>query len=112
MRERKISLPHKEYVFHIIKDEKSVFIRERNKPHRKVVPRLDLVKHDGFDWGKDNIGARQLAVSLLADALDNDDVALNLCEEFSNAVIAKMPHKPRKIKAEAIRSWAHWRNND
>ena len=104
--------PHKEYVFHVGGNEKSVFIRERNKPHRRVKPRTDLVKHDRFDWGRNNIGARQLAVSLLADALGNDDVALDLCEEFSSAVIARLPHKPRKIKAEAIRAWVHWRDND
>jgi hypothetical protein len=59
-------------------------------------PRFDLRKHSstGFGWGEGGAGsAQQLALALLADALQNDARALNVHQAFSRRVIPLFPER-------------------
>src|SRR6185437_10265213 len=52
--------------------------------------RLDLVNHspDGFAWGYGGSGPSQLALALLADALEDDKLALSYYQTFKWEKIA------------------------
>ena len=54
--------------------------------------RLDLTNHSptGFEWGYLGSGPAQLALALLAHALDDDDRALALHQTFKRRVIAPL----------------------
>jgi hypothetical protein len=56
-------------------------------------PRLDLARHspDGFEWGYHGSGPAQLALAILADALNNDRRALSLYQQFKREAIAVQP---------------------
>jgi len=61
-------------------------------PLRELRPRFDLRNHspDGFNWGYGGSGPSQLALALLADALDSDKVALELYQQFKWAVVCRL----------------------
>ena len=76
-------------------------------------PRLDLWNHSptGFDWGYEGSGPAQLALALLADAL-NDTIALQLHQRFKREVVARLPRSAWKtwtIRELEIRRWYHQR---
>jgi len=54
-------------------------------------PRYDLRKHSptGFEFGYEGSGPAQLALALVADALDNDDRALRCYQGFKRRVVAQ-----------------------
>lgn len=55
-------------------------------------PRHYLRKHaDGFEWGSTKWGAFQLALALCADALDDDERALEIYRHFVRHPIAGWP---------------------
>jgi hypothetical protein len=56
-------------------------------------PRLDLDNHSptGFEWGYPGSGPAQLALAILADALENDIKAVRLHQSFKFRVIANLP---------------------
>jgi hypothetical protein len=60
-------------------------------------PRVDLLKHSaGFGWGgaDSNAGpAHQLALALLADALQNDARALRVHHNFNSRVVPLFPKR-------------------
>ena len=60
-------------------------------------PRIDLRKHStGFAWGgtDGNAGtSQQLALALLADALQNDALALRVHDDFSSRVVPLFPKR-------------------
>lgn len=61
------------------------------KDHKRALPlRLDLMNHSptGFEWGYNGSGPAQLALAILADALDDDKEALALYQLFKDTVIA------------------------
>lgn len=62
---------------------------------RPLDPRFDLHKHspDGFAWDKGDAGPAQLALALLADALQNDARALQLHHRFNRRVVAILPKR-------------------
>jgi hypothetical protein len=67
--------------------------------------RLDLFKHSptDFSWGYGGNGSAQLALALLADALGDDDRALQLHQDFKFKVVACWPEGERWwITAEQI----------
>jgi hypothetical protein len=67
--------------------------------------RLDLFNHSptGFSWGYGGSGPAQLALALLADALGDDDRALQLHQDFKFKVVACWPEGERWwITAEQI----------
>jgi hypothetical protein len=63
---------------------------------RPLDPRVDLRKHSstGFAWSGGSDGpARQLALALLADALQNDARASRVHHDFSSHVIPLFPKR-------------------
>jgi hypothetical protein len=59
---------------------------------RKLNPKNDLVNHspDGFEWGYGGSGPAQLAIALLADALNSDEIALKYYQKFKQQVVANI----------------------
>ena len=68
-------------------------------------PRLDLLKHSpcGFEWGYGGSGPAQLALALLADALNDDDQAVILHHEFKWMVVATLPLHSWRLTRQEIR---------
>lgn len=44
----------------------------------------------GFEWTYEGAGPAQLSLALLADHLDDDGKALELCQEFMRVVVANL----------------------
>jgi hypothetical protein len=57
-------------------------------------PRLDLRKHSltGFEWGYEGSGPAQLALAVLADYLEDDELALERYQFFKRAMVARCPY--------------------
>lgn len=74
---------------------------------RLLDPRLDLWGHspDGFRWGYPGSGAAQLALAILADVAEDDNVAVSLYQAFKREFIAPMPRCNFIIHSDAIRKW-------
>lgn len=62
---------------------------------RALDPRPDLSEQSRavFSWGSDEIGASQLAIALLADALNDDRAATRYQQDFKNRMIANLPER-------------------
>lgn len=71
-----------------------VTVRESEKK-RPLDRRLDLTQQSAvdFSWGNDESGAAQLAVALLADAVSDDVVAMQLHHEFTRRVVNIFPDR-------------------
>ena len=69
-----------------------VFVSEGVKA-RKLRKRLDLMNHSptGFEWGYHGSGPAQLALAILADALDDDERAVRLHQQFKFTMIGVLP---------------------
>jgi len=69
----------------------TVFPRDRRD--YPLDPRFDLVNHSptGFHWGYGGSGPAQLAVALLADATEDDAIALRAYQQFKWDVVTKLP---------------------
>lgn len=59
---------------------------------RMLDPRFDLRNHSptGFEYGYCGSGPAQLALAMLADALGDDEQAMNWYQEFKRVVIASL----------------------
>lgn len=59
---------------------------------QKLNPRLDLWNHSptGFSWGYGGSGPAQLALALIADATQDDAIAMHHYQQFKWDVIAKL----------------------
>jgi hypothetical protein len=80
-------------------------ISEGNRP---LDPRYDLANHspDGFQCGYGGSGPAQLALAILADALDDDEKALNLYQKFKAEIISKLdPELGWTLSVEFVESW-------
>jgi len=68
-----------------------------------LTPRFDLMvfSSSGFEWSYEGDGPRQLSLALLADHLDDDDLALQGCEAFMVAIVANLGNAWR-LSTEAI----------
>jgi hypothetical protein len=80
---------------------------KRSKDHRLsyLPPRHDIVNHSptGFEWGYGGSGPAQLALAILADALDDDERADLLHQEFKWRVIAPLDRDaPWRISRLAV----------
>jgi hypothetical protein len=55
--------------------------------------RLDLYNHSptGFEWGYGGSGPAQLALALIADAINDDGMALWLHQKFKFKVVGSLP---------------------
>jgi hypothetical protein len=82
-------------------------VPEMSPSVRPLVPRYDLFSFAiTFDWGKDgNRGASQLAVALLADAIDAS-VARGKWHVFVHDVVWKLPDE-WTLKEEEILAWRY-----
>lgn len=61
-------------------------------PRHDLDARRDLMDHSsGFNWGYPGSAPTQLALALLADALDDDARALQLHHRFTETAIADLP---------------------
>ena len=60
--------------------------------YRLLDLRLDLANHSpgGFAWGYEGSGCAQLALAILADALQDDARALAIYQHFKSAILAKL----------------------
>lgn len=69
-------------------------------------PRVDLHEHssDGLAWGYAGSGPAQLALALLADALD-DETALEHYQRFKRHVVAELPDDGWRLSEADIREW-------
>lgn len=70
-------------------------------------PRYDLANHspDGFNWGYPGSGPSQLALAILADFLEDDELAVRLYHRFKDDVIAKIEGERLVITEETIKAW-------
>jgi hypothetical protein len=68
-------------------------------------PRFDLWNHSptGFEWGYGGSGPAQLALAILADALDNDAAACRWHQEFKFTVVAGLPEQSWSLTDNEIR---------
>ena len=74
---------------------------------RALDPRYDLRRHspDGFNWSYSGSGPAQLALALLADALDDDEVADALHQEFKREFVSRW-HDRWQVDRQTLRLWA------
>lgn len=77
---------------------------------RPLELRLDLRDHSptGFEWGYGGSGPAQLALALLADALNDDERALRLYQNFKWAIVGHLPRtdEPWAMELADIRAYA------
>lgn len=62
---------------------------------------LDPEGQTRFKWGRENKGKR-LALALLADALNDDNQAVNLSEAFTARVVALLPERWTMSRARVL----------
>lgn len=72
------------------REDGEAFVTVDGKP---LPERHDLRNHSptGLEWGYAGSGPAQLALALLADAVGDDQVALDNYMEFKFRVVAKLP---------------------
>ena len=70
-------------------------------------PRHDLRSHSpcGFEWGYGGSGPAQLALALLADALGDDETALDWYQVFKREFVAQFEHSCWRLTQAQIRDW-------
>ena len=68
-------------------------------------PRLDLWPHSptGFEWGYGGAGPSQLALALVADCCQDEKFAVEIHQEFKEAVVAKLPRQSWTLTDSQIR---------
>lgn len=104
--------PAVEYVFKRATEDGGVsaHVLTESGRHRGLDPRFDLRRHsmDGYNVGYEGAGCAQLSLALLADALQNDDLAQDLYQTYKRQVIAKIPQDFRvhRIARVDIEQWA------
>jgi len=67
-------------------------------------PRLDIasISPNGFECGYDGVGAKQLAIALLAACPCSDDQVLRLYEKVSRDLIAQLPRDGWTMTSDQI----------
>ena len=72
--------------------------------------RLDLRNHSptGLEWGYGGSGPSQLALALLADAVE-DDFACQWHQAFKWAVVAGLPYEGWRLSLAEVREWSQRR---
>jgi hypothetical protein len=94
------------------KSEHSVFVLDEDGRRRSLQKRTDLANHSptGFSWGYGGSGPAQLALALLADAVD-DETALEHYDEFKWDVVAELPASWTLTREEIV-AWIDQRTDD
>src|SRR5579875_478208 len=69
-------------------------------------PRFDLRNHSptGYEWGYAGSGLAQLALTLLADALGDDEKAQDHYQNFKFKVVGRLPHDRWELSQEGHRA--------
>ena len=79
-----------------------VFIREDGQS-RPLDPRYDLGNGQAaFAWGIASPGGRQLALALLADALDDSEHAIEYADAFTQRVVSILPDRWTMSRARVL----------
>ena len=77
---------------------------------RGLDARHDLRRHsmDGWNVGYEGAGCAQLSLALLADALEDDDLAQDLYQTYKRQVIARIPQDFTvwRTTPDEIKGWA------
>lgn len=86
------------------------FIVSADGAATRLPPRHDLTNHspDGFNYGYGGSGPSQLAIALLAHALDDEMQARRLYQAFKQDVVGRVPLVVGRweISGRDIRRWA------
>ncbi len=74
---------------------------------RALDPRLDLRNHSptGLEWGYSGSGPAQLALAILADLLNDDELANSLHQKFKFQVISGLPKHSWELTSEVVRQF-------
>ena len=59
----------------------------------------------GFEWGYGGSGPAQLALALLLETTDNEELSTALYQSFKADMIAKMPHECWALDTGLIQKW-------
>lgn len=83
----------------------SVIIHELGEPQRELMPRYDLAHYaGGYAWGRPTLGALQLSLALLADALGDDERAMKLHKEYVQERIVRFhPDAALMLTSDSIK---------
>jgi hypothetical protein len=88
---------------------KCTVVAHQEHERRSIKKRRDLANHSrGFEWGYSGSGPAQLALALLADALDDDELALDYYQQFKTDVVAHFDGS-WTITSKEIVDWLHRR---
>ncbi|MBP3955351.1 hypothetical protein J8F10_08670 [Gemmata sp. G18] len=97
----------KTYIGERTPDGCQVLVLDKSKPDGAYLlnPRYDLRNHspDGFNFGYAGSGPSQLALALLADALDDDDRAQGIYQTYKFKVIGRLEGDRFELTEENIR---------
>jgi hypothetical protein len=97
-----------ETFYHGKREEFAAFVWKHHRGVSKPLnPRNDLWNHSptGFEWGYGGSGPAQLALAILADALHNDDQAVELYQQFKWEMIAPQQGETWKIGLAEVLEW-------
>ena len=67
--------------------------------------RIEDISPTGFEWGYGGSGPSQTALAILLEATDDEELSLDLYNQFKRDVIAHAPYRGWKIPIEAIDGW-------
>ncbi|MEW5931999.1 MAG: DUF6166 domain-containing protein [Bacillota bacterium] len=82
----------------------AVYVEEAGvlRPLRHVV----CHSPSGLEWGYGGSGPADLALSILADALGDEEAARPLYQAFKREVVATLEHEGWRLPAEQVLEWA------
>lgn len=85
-------------------DRRVTVIPTDKSKQRDLKPRHDLRNHSptGFNWGYGGSGPAQLALALLADALNDDERALAVYQDYKWRVIARLDNAGWELTVAAV----------
>jgi hypothetical protein len=98
-------------VYRGMRDGGYVEVRANEKPLRV---RYDLLNYaEKFNWGGDNHEVAQLALAILADALEDDAAAKAAHVDFKFEVLSRLAHDEWAVDCESIIHWfSDWYKNN
>jgi len=85
---------------------KCTVVAHEGHERRSIRKRRDLQNHSrGFEWGYCGSGPAQLSLALLADALEDDDLALEHYQQFKTDIVAHFKPAAWTITSGEIVDW-------
>ena len=92
---------------------KCTVVAHESRERRSIRKRTDLRNHSrGFEWGYRGSGPAQLSLALLADALEDDQLALEHYQQFKADVVAHFEPGAWTITSDEIVDWLRRRRAD